>query len=990
MEEKKKTITSSDKIPGCERLTRPEEIKGLSKYLGAIKETQEDWIEDNMPDERGKLEIEVDQIDKLPKSKIGIRPSDLESLPDAVIGLDDDSKVKLPKESDKLHDIPETKIIPDISRLKVDNNEKLPKDKERLGGEDKKVELPKDKLRIENDREPQELPDSVLGISDREDVKLPKSRIGIGDVIDEISELPNSVLGVDDDRKISLPKDKENIWPEEIKNLPKNKDGVPGEIDDPKLPGEKDIRPGEEKDIKIPAGVEYIYPADPNALPKTKIKRGSEDREIELPGDTIKPTAAISDVPSLPEILSKPEISPEDIDNYVKARKNDELYTDIIDTLTLEENGKINDGNIKLAGLLSALLGKDEMTENQIKGAAQSLFQYFQTTKALINSAIIEPKLPDKFPDRQGYVIPERSGVGYADYASPNTFLRYLAEIATYGTSGKGWFGKDNSGWSGYARRTLLDTTLKALVATRRWTEKKLGINRDKLPYDQGNIAEKKDIMRQTLEKVSKTGKYRPNMGTLPGEKGKGLLETTGRIVGGIGEAVNIAKNIKTGRNIVADGIGTLVRSIRDAQSVGNNNETPKNEPSKVQYLVGEENATIHDLNKDNRFFLGTGLGITIEDLCRGDGSEISTIDKLKEALKNSPYTTTPRKYIKSLGAKNNATLDTNAYWEVIIEPLCDKDLNGGWSFLPSIHEINLENVIEHGYRTHYDKWIPLSNIELQKSKLTSKTLGLYDGEISYPVSVEYTNELRMTVIDDQYKSWRRYFQKVSDVSVYSSEAHSVKWYQERSKDSSHLVRPTAIDKSKFCIAYYKNLTFRIRLYFMTPQYSTIKKFDLLCVMKDFSEEYYGDIDAGSQDLNISFSIVGENPKDNNLMYIINSNGVGSWAYKTGKDVEKLGSDMDSSIQASEVIRSKNEDQAAQENKDNGDQQRKDPGGKSGGTGHQDPDQGSSSSTQKPDPVYVEKTYVAQDTKDFYDYPWQAEKMTFKDGVANISDLICI
>lgn len=47
----------------------------------------------------------------------------------------------------------------------------------------------------------------------------------------------------------------------------------------------------------------------------------------------------------------------------------------------------------------------------------------------------------------------------------------------------------------------------------------------------------------------------------------------------------------------------------------------------------------------------------------------------------------------------------------------------------------------------------------------------------------------------------------------------------------------------------------------MTPQYSTIKSFDLLCVLKDFSENYVGDVDtAGSPDLSLSFSVVGENP----------------------------------------------------------------------------------------------------------------------------------
>ena len=949
MEEKKK-ITSSDKIPGCERLTRPEEIKGLSKYLGAIRETQEDWIEDNMPDERGKLEIEVDQIDKLPKSKINIRPSDLESLPDAVVGLDDDSKVKLPKESSKLHDIPETKIIPDISKLKVDSNEKLPKDKERLGGEDKKVEIPKEKLGIENDREPQELPDSVIGISDKKDVRLPKSRIGIGDVIDEISELPDSVLGVDDDRKISLPKDKENIWPEEIKNLPKDKDKVPSEINDPRLPSNKEIRPGEEEDIKIPAGVEYIYPADPSALPKTKIKRGSEDKDIELPGDTIKPTAAISDVPSLPEILERPDISAKDIDSYLSSRKTSELYTDIIDSLTLGENGKINNGNTKLLGILSSQLGKEEMNQDQVKSAGQALFQYFQTQKALINAAILEyPEkekrdttknsdinietidlrrkvkrggevksreeanggdaayyvdgdLRGKTPNRVPYHLPDNI---FLEYGNPDTYIRQLAELATYGANGQGWFGKGNSGMSGLARRMLLDTTLKALVATRRWTEKKLEINRDRLP-----------------------GHSNSTLGTI------------GKVVGGIKTGVKAIENFMAGD--LEHALGDAA-SLFDVEDIKNRPTTIKDKNAGGRLKIQNPDATItyHSnlaLDENGKLtkaakksvrrgkvtsnsllgpFIGnvedTGLALTIKDLCGKSISNMNTVDQIKDALISSPYTTSPYKYMKAFGAQGgNYTLDTNAYWEVIIEPLCDKGINGGWSFLPHIHEINKENEALHGWNTHYDKWIPLSNLELQKSKLNSRTLALFEGEISYPVSVEYTNELRMTVIDDQYKSWRRYFQRCADVSVYSSEGHDSKWYKERNEDGNHMVRPTAIDKSKFCVAYYKNVAFRVRIYFMTPQFSTIKSFDLLCVLKDFSEEYYGEVEGGGQDLNVSFSIVGENPLDHNVHYRIDSNGVGAWIYGTEEGTQYLGTNVSQAILSTENNRKTREDQAAQ------------------------------------------------------------------------------
>ena len=910
MEEKKK-ITSSDKLPGCERLTRPEEISALSKYLGAIRKTQEDWIEDNMPDKP--LDVQIKDSNKVL------------SLPDSVIGLDDETRTELPKTVDKIHPA-EDKIIQDVSKLKVDEKvSAIPKDIIKIGS-DKEVEIPKTKERLENNNQPESLPYGVIGISDERNTRLPKKVVGIGDVIDDIESLPDGVIGLRDDTKIDLPGGNIKINPDLDTTLPEEKERIPNEVLDPSLPINKEKRPGEEVDIKIPADKEKIHPTETNKLPADKKRRPGEDKDTPLPNTKISPSRPVNYVSSLPEILSKPDISSKDIDDYVKTRKNDELYTDIIDTLTLEANGKVNDGNVKLAGLLSALLGKDEMTESQIKGAAQSLFQYFQTTKALINAAVIDypekrestegqtqvnlesidtkkqvkrggedkvadrEKLKDELPDRVPYSLPQGIDLGYAN---PNTYLRQLAELATYGSSGQGWFGKDNSGLSGLGRRTLLETTLKAMFVTRQWAETKLGTWR----------------------------------GRLPGEDNSNKLQSVGsKVVGKIKSGINATQSLINGQ---------VLSGVKEAADLFNTSDI-KNRPTsiakdsdgkkikKVESGISLNRALFGD---DKNNFTAIGTSITLQDLCNeADINSISSIDQLKEELRKSPYITTPMKYIKSLGAKNNITLDTNAYWEVIIEPLCDQSLNGGWSFLPSIHEINAENSMIHGVDTYYDKWIPLSNVELQKSKLTSKTLGLYDGEISYPVSVEYTNELRMTVIDDQYKSWRRYFQKCADVSVYSSEAHSSNWYRERRESSSRSyfkARPTAIDKSKFCIAYYKNITFRVRLYFMTPQYSTIKKFDLLCVMKDFSEEYYGDIDAGSQDLNISFSIVGENPEDNNLQYKIDKNGVGGWIYETEGGQIYLGTDVNNSILQTEQNISKREDQAAQKNKNKNNEERK-------------------------------------------------------------------
>ena len=264
---------------------------------------------------------------------------------------------------------------------------------------------------------------------------------------------------------------------------------------------------------------------------------------------------------------------------------------------------------------------------------------------------------------------------------------------------------------------------------------------------------------------------------------------------------------------------------------------------------------------KDN-YLKGGGITTTLVDLCKGETPE--SVEGLLELFKNSPYITTPSQFgTIHEGSYGTQTLDSNAYWEVVIEPFCDYYLNGGYSYLPCFDEINVINYSVHGVHTAYNKWIPISNFELQKSKLTSKTVGLYDGEISFPLTAEFTNEIRFTIVDDQYKSWRNYFQKCMDVAVYNSEPHNSLYYSDLfaldfNNDSILSSTITAVDKSIVTVALYKNITFRIRIYIMTPQYSTIRRFDLLCVLKDFVEEYSGDIDSGGVDLNVAFSIVGE------------------------------------------------------------------------------------------------------------------------------------
>ena len=63
-------------------------------------------------------------------------------------------------------------------------------------------------------------------------------------------------------------------------------------------------------------------------------------------------------------------------------------------------------------------------------------------------------------------------------------------------------------------------------------------------------------------------------------------------------------------------------------------------------------------------------------------------------------------------------------------------------------------------------------------------------------------------------------------------------------------------------VALYKNIAFEIVVYILNPQFNTLKKYKLLCVLKDFSEEYVGEVESGGTDLVVTFSIVGENPSN--------------------------------------------------------------------------------------------------------------------------------
>ena len=456
-------------------------------------------------------------------------------------------------------------------------------------------------------------------------------------------------------------------------------------------------------------------------------------------------------------------------------------------------------------------------------------------------------------------------GVNDMGVTNINSYIRQIAE----------WVGDLSAGTG--LREMLINETLHLLVALRRQLEVVTNANKDRLPGNNNELV-------------------------------SSLIQ--GGVSGAINSAIDAGINAisarpETDQPLNRPRIDTNgERNTTPTTAANNRVEWTSQQPLEREYFKNFGKNFVNSFwsgegegFKDNYtqfqsgYMLGQGIYTTLMDLCKGTNpSNINSVEDLKNILKNSPYITTPSKFgtIQD-GLYRTTTLDTNSNWEIILEPFCSDTMNGGFSYLPAIQEINTENYYRHGVITHYNKWIPFINFSLQKSRLNSKTLGLFDGEISYPVSAELMNELRLTIVDDQYKSWRHYFQKCMDVSVYNSQAHSSDYYNygrynditetttERKgynylettttatyTEYSNVFIPTAVDKSNICVAFYKNITFRIRIYVMTPQFSTIRKFDLLCVLKDFTEEYEGDIDAPGPDLNLVFSVVGENP-DNNI-----------------------------------------------------------------------------------------------------------------------------
>ena len=470
--------------------------------------------------------------------------------------------------------------------------------------------------------------------------------------------------------------------------------------------------------------------------------------------------------------------------------------------------------------------------------------------------------------------------------ANPTTYIRWVAEQAGNLITNDTWHKGPISSLRSGARTLMIDATLWALITARRILEVSTKANRDRLPGADTGLLQK--IIQGDNDSLIETG-MKTGVDIISGAISgyKKDIDTSkpmnrperenewgfGGNMGGVGSGLfNAETKLK-------DTEGWETVSTRPTQSMFSPTKIVREKGFKaamkslgkaaLQSLIGKHGEKNYKFK--DQYLQGSGIYTTLSELTTVncvDLTKLGTVEDLFDLFKDSPYISTPNKFSSTKDISNIFTLDSNIYWEIKFSPFVG-DINGNISFLPSIHEINVINAYKHGVITGYSRWIPASGFELSKARLNTKNLNLFDGEISYPVSMEYTNEFRLTVIDDQYKSWRQYFEKCIEVSVFNSKPHKPEFYgwnnnmlewkgypKDINKDTL-----TVVDKNYSIAAPYKNITFRCEIFIMTPQFSTINKYDLLLVLKELSEERSGDIEASANDLNLTFSIVGENPR---------------------------------------------------------------------------------------------------------------------------------
>ena len=858
--------------------TEESEISTLEDYRENLSVEDNNSLEDTRVDLKGTVEYEASELEDARINLTGTEESEPKSLEDKRIDLEDtkESEPKaLENERIDLENTEESEIstLEDYrENLSVEDNNSLEDTRIDLTGT-KEAEMSEledylDDLENTKDYEASELEDTridLTGTKEFEPKSLEDERINL----EGTKEYESSSL---EDERIDL-KGTEEAEPESLEDfIDKLEDTRDFELEDEKL--ELPETSGDGYEGYTPLGPEELDSLGGNI-------NNFYDSLLEVPEIADAPRQSGDYTPLGPEeldslggdlgnfydsILEVPEtdnenyLSPEEVEKIIENPEQQYNYKD-----KLPEVAKGNSApRVETEGSYNYL--SPEEVEKIIENPT-----YFYNQ---------QKEIPDaQAPDGQEiYKYSENSELSSEQVEGPpmklpkfgleslnlSNYLRWTAEKAV------GW-----TGVHGEARQLLVNETLAGLVVARDELEKVTKSNRYRLPGNDGGLLG--DLVSGGVSgALDNLGdKLGDAVNSIVGSKSVDISNPLNRPdenkfkYNGFEEAntrstsSNASNPIKSQSVFSYDEIELLSKITNEGAKKNSSSSFWKKAGSALKDMALGSSGGERTYSFKNNYISGKGILITLEELCgiSSDTDDTNTVEGLYNVLKSSPFITTPDKFTSTGYSNYNIqTLDTNAFWEIALEPYAGPE-NGDLNYLPGIHEINIRNIVMHGVNTAYNKWIPFTSFDLQKSKMTSKTLSLYDGEISYPVSMEFTNELRITIADDQYKSWRRYFEECAKAAIYNSEGHTSDYYILPPDEYSL----TAIDTNNVCIAMYKNICFRCRIYVMTPQYSTIQKFDLLLVMKDFSEEYTGDIGDGAGDLTVSFSIVGENPNEGKI-----------------------------------------------------------------------------------------------------------------------------
>ena len=810
--------------------TEESEISTLEDYRENLSVEDNNSLEDTRVDLKGTVEYEASELEDARINLTGTEESKPKSLEDKRIDLEDtkESEPKaLENERIDLENTEESEIstLEDYrENLSVEDNNSLEDTRIDLTGtkefEPKSLEDERINLEGTKEYESSSLEDERIDLKGTEEAE-PES---LEDFIDKLEDTRDFEL---EDEKLELPETSGDgyegytpLGPEELDSLGGNINNfydslleVPEIADAPRQSGDYTPLGPEELD-SLGGDLGNFYDSILE-VPETDNENYLSPEEVEKIIEN--PTYFYNQQKEIPETDNENYLSPEEVEKIIENP-----------TYFYNQQKEIPDAQAPDGQEIYKYSENPELSSEQVEGPPMKLPKFGLESLNLSN------------------------------------YLRWTAEKAV------GW-----TGVHGEARQLLVNETLAGLVVARDELEKVTKSNRYRLPGNDGGLLG--DLVSGGVSgALDNLGdKLGDAVNSIVGSKSVDISNPLNRPdenkfkYNGFEEAntrstsSNASNPIKSQSVFSYDEIELLSKITNEGAKKNSSSSFWKKAGSALKDMALGSSGGERTYSFKNNYISGKGILITLEELCgiSSDTDDTNTVEGLYNVLKSSPFITTPDKFTSTGYSNYNIqTLDTNAFWEIALEPYAGPE-NGDLNYLPGIHEINIRNIVMHGVNTAYNKWIPFTSFDLQKSKMTSKTLSLYDGEISYPVSMEFTNELRITIADDQYKSWRRYFEECAKAAIYNSEGHTSDYYILPPDEYSL----TAIDTNNVCIAMYKNICFRCRIYVMTPQYSTIQKFDLLLVMKDFSEEYTGDIGDGAGDLTVSFSIVGENPNEGKI-----------------------------------------------------------------------------------------------------------------------------